>query len=267
MGRSGNTKPNPLQEHLPLVVAVKIVGHEEAAAQQIFAHDFGFLFGEAPFAHLHGVYPRPVERFVAVFHHHGLLDGPRLDARQAPHGLRKMTVGARIILGPERQALAEIAVEAARITVVRSGRKHQPREGPLARRLPIRRQLKVEIFDARKLAERLLERIERAEKNEAASQQTRCSSPDHRWHPSREYHSRGWRLLYCVRANSSSGAASDHRSALTAGFLGWTLDAFDFFLVTLCLTAIGKEFHQSDPAIAFSITLTLAFRPVISRKS
>ncbi len=57
-------------------------------------------------------------------------------------------------------------------------------------------------------------------------------------------------------------AASDHRSALAAGFLGWTLDAFDFFLVTLCLTAIGKEFHKSDAAIALSITATLAFRPV-----
>src|ERR1700736_2140602 len=50
--------------------------------------------------------------------------------------------------------------------------------------------------------------------------------------------------------------------ALIAGFLGWTLDAFDFFLVVFCLTAIGKEFHQPDKAIAFSLTLTLAFRPV-----
>ncbi|MDQ2947901.1 MAG: MFS transporter [Acidobacteriota bacterium] len=49
---------------------------------------------------------------------------------------------------------------------------------------------------------------------------------------------------------------------MTAGFLGWTLDAFDFFLVVFCLTAIGKDFHQSDKAVAFSITLTLAFRPV-----
>lgn len=55
---------------------------------------------------------------------------------------------------------------------------------------------------------------------------------------------------------------SDHGAALTAGFLGWTLDAFDFFLVTLCLTAIGKEFHKSDSEVAFSITLTLMFRPV-----
>ena len=55
---------------------------------------------------------------------------------------------------------------------------------------------------------------------------------------------------------------SDHRSAIFAGFLGWMLDAFDFFLVVFCLTAIGKEFHKTDAAIALSITVTLAFRPV-----
>lgn len=57
-------------------------------------------------------------------------------------------------------------------------------------------------------------------------------------------------------------AKEGHGAALFAGFLGWTLDAFDFFLVVLCLTAIAKEFHRSDAEIAFSITLTLAFRPV-----
>src|SRR5438270_6484130 len=57
-------------------------------------------------------------------------------------------------------------------------------------------------------------------------------------------------------------SSGDHWSALTASFLGWTLDAFDFFLVAFCLTAIGKEFHQPDKAVALSITLTLAFRPV-----
>ncbi|MGI8962614.1 MAG: MFS transporter [Bryobacteraceae bacterium] len=56
--------------------------------------------------------------------------------------------------------------------------------------------------------------------------------------------------------------AGDHWAALTASFLGWTLDAFDFFLVAFCLTAIGREFHQSDKAVALSIALTLAFRPV-----
>jgi SHS family lactate transporter-like MFS transporter len=57
-------------------------------------------------------------------------------------------------------------------------------------------------------------------------------------------------------------AAADHRAALAAGYLGWTLDAFDYFLVVFCLTAIGREFHQSDAAMALSLTVTLAFRPV-----
>jgi MFS transporter, SHS family, lactate transporter len=61
-------------------------------------------------------------------------------------------------------------------------------------------------------------------------------------------------------AESSTGA--DPRAAVAAGFLGWTLDAFDFFLVVFCLTAIGHEFGKSDPEVALSITITLAFRPV-----
>src|SRR5881275_820792 len=53
-----------------------------------------------------------------------------------------------------------------------------------------------------------------------------------------------------------------HGAALFAGFLGWTLDAFDFFLVVVTLTAIAEEFHRPDKDIALSIALTLAFRPV-----
>src|SRR3989441_12550811 len=56
--------------------------------------------------------------------------------------------------------------------------------------------------------------------------------------------------------------ASDQNATVAAGFLGWMLDAFDFFLVVMTLTAIGKEFGKSDAAIALSLTLTLAFRPV-----
>lgn len=62
---------------------------------------------------------------------------------------------------------------------------------------------------------------------------------------------------------SSQPAVSEgHRAALFAGFLGWTLDAFDFFLVVVTLTAIAKEFHKTDKEIALSIALTLGFRPV-----
>src|SRR2546423_1692301 len=53
-----------------------------------------------------------------------------------------------------------------------------------------------------------------------------------------------------------------HRSAVLASFLGWTLDAFDFFLVVFALTAIAKEFGKSDAELALTITITLAFRPV-----
>ena len=53
-----------------------------------------------------------------------------------------------------------------------------------------------------------------------------------------------------------------HRSAVLASFLGWTLDAFDFFLVVFSLTAIAKEFNKTDAQLALTITVTLAFRPV-----
>ena len=54
--------------------AVEIVGHEEAAAQQVFAQLLGLRVGEAPFADLDGVEPGPVV-VVAVVEVDGLLDG------------------------------------------------------------------------------------------------------------------------------------------------------------------------------------------------
>ena len=49
---------------------------------------------------------------------------------------------------------------------------------------------------------------------------------------------------------------------MLAAFLGWTLDSFDFFLVVFALTAIAREFGTTDAAVALSISVTLAFRPV-----
>jgi SHS family lactate transporter-like MFS transporter len=57
-------------------------------------------------------------------------------------------------------------------------------------------------------------------------------------------------------------ARQEWRAAVFASFLGWTLDAFDFFLVVFCLTAIAHDFGRTDRELALSITLTLAFRPV-----
>jgi len=65
-----------------------------------------------------------------------------------------------------------------------------------------------------------------------------------------------------VPAPEIDQSSSDHNAALLASFLGWTLDAFDFFLVVVTLTAIAAEFNRPVEAIALSITLTLGFRPV-----
>lgn len=50
--------------------------------------------------------------------------------------------------------------------------------------------------------------------------------------------------------------------AFLAGLAGWTLDAFDFFLVVLSLSALGKEFGQSATRITLVLTATLVLRPV-----
>jgi len=54
----------------------------------------------------------------------------------------------------------------------------------------------------------------------------------------------------------------DQRNTFVACFLGWALDALDFFLVTFVLIPIGHDFGQSIPKVAFAITLTLMMRPV-----
>jgi MFS transporter, SHS family, lactate transporter len=57
-------------------------------------------------------------------------------------------------------------------------------------------------------------------------------------------------------------APTSHPPAVIAGFSGWLLDAFDFFRVTFCLTAMAHEFHKTDAQIALIISMTMAFRPV-----
>jgi SHS family lactate transporter-like MFS transporter len=52
------------------------------------------------------------------------------------------------------------------------------------------------------------------------------------------------------------------RRTFLAAFLGWTLDAFDFFIVTFVVSDIAKEFDQSRVAVLGAITVTLMLRPV-----
>src|SRR3979411_1491675 len=52
------------------------------------------------------------------------------------------------------------------------------------------------------------------------------------------------------------------RKTFLACFLGWALDALDFFLLTFVLIPVAHDFGRSIPQVAFAITLTLVMRPV-----
>jgi MFS transporter, SHS family, lactate transporter len=52
------------------------------------------------------------------------------------------------------------------------------------------------------------------------------------------------------------------RRAFLACFLGWTLDAFDFFILTWCLDSVATTFHVSNITITDSLFWTLCMRPV-----
>jgi len=60
-------------------------------------------------------------------------------------------------------------------------------------------------------------------------------------------------------ARSLTGA---QRKTFVASFLGWTLDAFDYFLVTFVVARIAGDFGRSIPEVAFAITITLMMRPL-----
>ena len=55
---------------------------------------------------------------------------------------------------------------------------------------------------------------------------------------------------------------SDHRHAVAASFLGWTLDAFDYFLVVFALGDIAKDFRVTHAEMAFAVSVTLYMRPI-----
>jgi SHS family lactate transporter-like MFS transporter len=52
------------------------------------------------------------------------------------------------------------------------------------------------------------------------------------------------------------------RDVVAAAFLGWTLGAFDFFILILTLDNVSQAFGFNIASVAFSITLTLATRAI-----
>jgi len=61
---------------------------------------------------------------------------------------------------------------------------------------------------------------------------------------------------------TSSLPTKGRHHALLAGFLGWTLDAFDFFVIVFLYDTLSQHFGVSKKAIIFTTTATLALRPV-----
>src|ERR1700691_747453 len=59
-----------------------------------------------------------------------------------------------------------------------------------------------------------------------------------------------------------SGWTSEQKHVVAARFLGWTLDAFDFFLLVFVLKDIATEFNTQITEVTFAILLTLAMRPI-----
>jgi SHS family lactate transporter-like MFS transporter len=53
---------------------------------------------------------------------------------------------------------------------------------------------------------------------------------------------------------------AEQKKTILAAYLGWMLDAFDFFLLTFLLKDIAKEFGVEVPAVAYALFLTLAMR-------
>ncbi len=56
--------------------------------------------------------------------------------------------------------------------------------------------------------------------------------------------------------------SSRQRNAFVACFLGWSLDAFDFFILTYCLSAVAADFHVGVKQVSEGLFWTLAMRPV-----
>jgi SHS family lactate transporter-like MFS transporter len=63
-------------------------------------------------------------------------------------------------------------------------------------------------------------------------------------------------------AENTDRLTSADRRAVFAALLGWTMDAFDYFIVVLVYADVAKDFHVSLTRMAFLTTVTLLMRPV-----
>jgi SHS family lactate transporter-like MFS transporter len=59
-----------------------------------------------------------------------------------------------------------------------------------------------------------------------------------------------------------SASLAQQRHVVAACYLGWTLDAFDFFIMIIVLDDVAKAFSSTPTILAWAIFLSLAMRPV-----
>src|SRR3954452_16044256 len=63
-------------------------------------------------------------------------------------------------------------------------------------------------------------------------------------------------------ASARTPLTPDQRNSFLAALLGWTMDAFDYFIVVLVYADIAADFGESKEKVAFLTTVTLLMRPV-----
>ena len=52
------------------------------------------------------------------------------------------------------------------------------------------------------------------------------------------------------------GLTSTQRNAVVASYLGWTLDAFDFFIMVFVLKHIAEDFGTDVKSVALAVTVS-----------
>ena len=68
-----------------------------------------------------------------------------------------------------------------------------------------------------------------------------------------------------MQTNPTTAPALSNRRrthAVLAGYLGWTMDAFDFFVVVFMIGTLAESFQVSKARLVFTMTVTLAMRPL-----
>jgi len=108
-GPIGKNRPQALEEVVPLALAVKVIDHQEAAAQQMLPHSTRLVFAERPVTDLDGIQPRVVEQLVAV-RAHDVTVRMDVDARQPLDRLREVDLRGGIIGIPAAVAATSAAV-------------------------------------------------------------------------------------------------------------------------------------------------------------